>query len=115
MYFGFGFDPIIHKGRLHLCDCWPFQPKMGISPMFGRVGITKPFVCYSHAASKADLPVHYQQLPMSAMIHPRQMVPTQGTVAFYLDSCCLHISEERLVNLATAHPIEEHMNFDPCC
>ena len=70
--------PVVKKDGLHLSHHRTFRPIVNVTPVVGILSVAGPLVGDAYAAGEADAPVHYQELSVRAVVHPREVIPAQA-------------------------------------
>ena len=78
--------------------------------MVGVLRVARPRGRNAHAAGKAHLPVHHQQLAVGAVVQAGQVVPVGFVELFNQHPGRLHLGQVAFFHLGAAHPVEQHMH-----
>ncbi|MCY1291616.1 hypothetical protein D9M70_408110 [compost metagenome] len=107
-------DPVVQKDRLHLSHHRPLDLKMRVAPVLRILGMASPLRSNTNTAGEANFAIDNQELSVGAVIELSKRVPTYRVISLYIHPGIRHDIEDSLVNLRTAHPVQQHVNFDPC-
>ena len=108
-----GLDPVLGEDPLQRPHRRALDPRMGVAPVVGAVGVAGPLVRDSHPAGKANPAVDDQHPAVAAVRHPAQQVRLRRAEADDVGAALAQLADQTGSHLRGADGIEQHPAGDP--
>ena len=108
---GASLDPIDHEDGLHLRDDRSRDFEVSVAPVLGILRVAGPLVADADPAGEADRAIDDEQLAMSAVVEPREVIPFRRVISFHLAACLFQLLEQCFVHFVGADPIKQDADF----